>query len=474
MVLDEVSMISCEDLYTIHDRITAAIAATIDDPVERRRKCAMPFGGLHMLFVGDLYQLPPVMGVPLYVPCTEESKRNHRMGRELWESVNKFVELTKNWRMRADKSAGTQMLTQCLRSLRVGNASDEHLALLNSRLFVNMEYMRAKLDDRTVWLCSTREREKELNTKAFNWSVSKGKAHLRCIASHSPSSGTTLPSKEDNEILSKMPMNLKKEAHMKDFPPPFIDMAIGSRVRCTRNLATQIGIFNGALGTIVGFGFKSNGPEIAMPPSSRLQDFMDSHNGYEIPVVFVKMDRVDATIDNNPEEGKRKKGIIPFVAESTKDQTVKANGRSFHRIQLPLLLAHASTVHKFQGLTAISDIVMEPAERVFAMGGDYVALSRATDIERIYLSKQVRAKHFTSHSDKRQMVASEYRRLRSLFITGHEEAHAADNNESELNRVGGGTTTTTCTSIAAITACSFEKLTTSKRLKPSSIVKLEK
>jgi hypothetical protein len=87
VVLDEVSMISCEDLYTIHDRITAAIAATIEDPVERRRKCAMPFGGLHMLFVGDLYQLPPVMGVPLYVPCTEVSKRNHRMGRELTKGI---------------------------------------------------------------------------------------------------------------------------------------------------------------------------------------------------------------------------------------------------------------------------------------------------------------------------------------------------------------------------------------------------
>jgi hypothetical protein len=279
-------------------------------------------------------------------------------------------------------------------------------------------------------------------------------------------------------------MNLKKELNMKDFPPPFIDIAIGSRVRCTRNLATQIGIFNGALGTVVGFGFKGNGPTIAMPPSSRLQDFMDADSGYEIPVIFVKMDKVDATIDINPVEGQRIKGIIPFVAESTKDQTVKANGRSFHRIQLPLLLAHASTVHKFQGLTAVSDIVIEPAERVFVIRRDYVALSRATDIERIFLSKQVRSKNFSSHSDKRQLVAREYCRLRSLFISGHEEADAADNNESSVIRVDGKPSTTPTTSnTAAIArsitsttthASSFEKLKVNKRLVTSPIVKLEK
>ncbi len=128
---------------------------------------------------------------------------------------------------------------------------------------------------------------------------------------------------------------------------------------------------------------------------------------------------------------------------------------------------------------------MEPAERVFAMGGDYVALSRATDIERIFLSKQVRAKNFSSHSDKRELVAREYCRLRSLFITAHEEAHVADNNESDINRVSGEHSSTTSTRIAAITrsrdmtststnASSLEKLNTSRLLKQSPIVKPEK
>jgi hypothetical protein len=37
--------------------------------------------------------------------------------------------------------------------------------------------------------------------------------------------------------------------------PPFIHLAVGARVMATKKLATQIGIYNGATGTLVGFGF---------------------------------------------------------------------------------------------------------------------------------------------------------------------------------------------------------------------------
>jgi hypothetical protein len=33
-------------------------------------------------------------------------------------------------------------------------------------------------------------------------------------------------------------------------------LAFGSRVACTSNIATELGIFQGGLGTVIGFGFK--------------------------------------------------------------------------------------------------------------------------------------------------------------------------------------------------------------------------
>jgi hypothetical protein len=49
--LDEVSMLSCYDMY----RISCQLAIALNNPEE-------PFGGLSMLFAGDFAQLPPVVG----------------------------------------------------------------------------------------------------------------------------------------------------------------------------------------------------------------------------------------------------------------------------------------------------------------------------------------------------------------------------------------------------------------------------
>ena len=51
MFLDEVSMLSCHDLYTI----SAQLAKAFNEPNK-------PFGGLNMIFSGDFSQLPPVNG----------------------------------------------------------------------------------------------------------------------------------------------------------------------------------------------------------------------------------------------------------------------------------------------------------------------------------------------------------------------------------------------------------------------------
>eukprot|EP00959_Pyramimonas_sp_CCMP1952_P365170 7646871-Pyramimonas_sp.AAC.1 len=55
LILDEVSMVSLQDLYEIHLRCHAALNLT---DAEMRA----PFANLHVILLGDLYQLPPVGG----------------------------------------------------------------------------------------------------------------------------------------------------------------------------------------------------------------------------------------------------------------------------------------------------------------------------------------------------------------------------------------------------------------------------
>ncbi len=55
--------------------------------------------------------------------------------------------------------------------------------------------------------------------------------------------------------------------------------------------------------------------------------------------------------------------------------------------QIPLRLAWASTVHKAQGMTYTSPIYIDTSSPFFVPGMAYVALSRVTTIEHLYLSK---------------------------------------------------------------------------------------
>ena len=50
--LDEVSMLSCADLY----KISAHLAACLNKP-------ELPFGGMNIIFADDFAQLPPVITV---------------------------------------------------------------------------------------------------------------------------------------------------------------------------------------------------------------------------------------------------------------------------------------------------------------------------------------------------------------------------------------------------------------------------
>jgi ATP-dependent exoDNAse (exonuclease V) alpha subunit len=108
--------------------------------------------------------------------------------------------------------------------------------------------------------------------------------------------------------------------------------------------------------------------------------------------------------------------ILPFAAELDEDHPLKTNGKIFFRRQLPLELAHASTVHKYQGLTAQYDVVVDPCRNPFAMGLEYVAISRTKSLQKLHLIAPLQEKHFASKrfSKTLQMIHDEYKRLSSL------------------------------------------------------------
>ena len=167
-----------------------------------------------------------------------------------------------------------------------------------------------------------------------------------------------------------------------------------------------LGIYNGAKGTIVGFVSESTTCyEYSL-------DILDSGgNPKEIPIVLVKMDdnlgfSICSTIPN----------VIPFGEMC--DDRIKYKS-DFHRWQLPLRAASATTTHKMQGSTVHGNCVTSATNlsehTPFTRGIDYVCHSRGKDLSSLFLVLALRPEHFTIFGADRKKVTAEYNRLRVLF-----------------------------------------------------------
>ena len=177
----------------------------------------------------------------------------------------------------------------------------------------------------------------------------------RIIAKHLPKQGKPQATKAKRFDLYGVPGDPKggRNTNMMTH----LDLLEGTRVRLIRNISVEDGLYNGAMGTIMGFVYQGKGPETAeqyMP--TNFSDLEDTER--EIPIVLVQMDGDD---DSFPSCSATIPRLVPFAGF-----TGAAIGNEYHRVQLPFLPAHARTGHSVQGMTAHDGVVVDCGSMFFA------------------------------------------------------------------------------------------------------------
>lgn len=136
-------------------------------------------------------------------------------------------------------------------------------------------------------------------------------------------------------------------------------LCIGARVTLITNLCVRLGLMNGAIGTI---------RHVVYAPTT-----FPPHNPECIIVQFDRYLGVSVDpIDSN---------CAPIFLTK-----LKSKHDDQYRMAFPLRLAYLKTVHKCQGQTITSSIIVDMTSTDFAPGLTFVALSRVTKMSDLQLS----------------------------------------------------------------------------------------
>jgi hypothetical protein len=309
LIIDEVSMMRCDMLDAI------------DAVLRHFRRNNYPFGGVQVLFIGDLFQLPPVVqGEEWNVLQQYYESPFFFSARAVKEAPPLYIELKKIYRQ------NEQQFIDILNRIRNNAATSSDLQVLNARYEPNFT---PKADDHFITITTHNKRADTINRAELEKLTTK--AHTFEAEVTGDFSEKALP--------TDMVLQLKE----------------GAQVMFIKNdSSAERRYYNGKLATVK---WILNG---------------------EINVAFS-----DGSPDLRLEKETWKN--IRYTYNKEKDDIEEEELGSFK--QYPVRLAWAITVHKSQGLTFNRAIIDAGAS--FAPGQVYVALSRCTDMQGMYLRSRI-------------------------------------------------------------------------------------
>ncbi len=323
IVIDEISMVRA-DLFDAMDLFLQII-----------RQDKRPFGGVRIIGIGDLYQLPPVVTTSERNDFLQKYKTPYFFSSVAYKNLQvmneiDFAELTKIYRQ-------TELdFIEILNAVRSCKATNEQLTVLNSRL------LQTEPPEDAIRLTTTNEVADRINQ------LKMGEIDAEPVVFEGVIEGKF----KEKETPTEVHLVLK----------------VGARVMCVAN-DMQGRYVNGSLGWVVDICKDGENPSVTVQLDERVEPA-------KIEVFQWKIHR--SKFDKKLGELKQEE-IGSFK-------------------QIPLRLAWAVTIHKSQGKT-FKKLVLDLGRGAFASGQVYVALSRARDLKGLHLLQPVKTAHLFANNE---------------------------------------------------------------------------
>lgn len=318
IVIDEVSMVRADMLDCI------------DISLRFHLNSNRPFGGLQMIFIGDLYQLPPVVTNDEKELFKTHYATPYFFSAEVMQDLPmEFVELEKIYRQK------DQDFIDLLNKIRNNSIEDPDIINLNKRF--SPDFDENKSEKFYINLTTTNAAADELNQKK----LSTLKAKIRNY------SGSISGKFENKQLPTAVDLDLK----------------IGAQIMMLNNDNGKRWV-NGSVGKIT---------DIQTDPETG-EDFLivKLNSGQTVEVTKYTWELYRYRLDK-----KQSRLDVEITGSFT---------------QYPIRLAWAVTIHKSQGKT-FDNVVVDIGNGSFTHGQVYVAISRCTSFEGLILRKQIKKQH---------------------------------------------------------------------------------
>jgi len=365
MIIDEISLSRSEDL------------SHINIALQKLKGNTEPFGGIHMLFTGDLYQLS--VGGSVF----EESSKGN--GHLLWRSLNAAIELQQNHRQSEDPH-----YANILSRFQTNEPTQEDINEINKHVM-----SPSNVPPPTTCVITPANVDRAAcNRMAFTETVSNKPSHpnqpwkstgsLCIVTSATHSSKRNLPGPVlDNATKQLLVRDEEKKA------PYILNITLGTKLMNLSNELVLRGIANGTKGTLVDVVLRDNATVhyAEKYPGGDVRVPVGAHwvSANEVAALVLKYD-TDSEWHDKIVFSSLGPGLFPVFTSPTSHTL---GGLKVSTRQFPVTPLYAMTGHKAQGQSMKTVIVGIVRKLDINNGWLYVALSRVTTRKGLFLLKQL-------------------------------------------------------------------------------------